>query len=258
MDNKKSYIFLIMVLAVYLVIILILKQTGILDKKVSYILFSDQTILRIEKNKYYIEKDFNVLKNKKFETYDYDKYIGIYNVKFDQKSYRVYDDKYNLIKFENNFIGIYDSKNKIQMNTNKIESLNEEDKLELNRLLSENNINSCSQFTKLQKKKINNGEKQKLYIYDISCDNLIDDDVFSIIYTSDKEEYNIIKINNVKKDNYYDSNSYYIEAILDFNNDNKDEIIIDTMISSQNGNPEREMFKFEKNKYIKTIIEKSK
>lgn len=256
MENKKSYIFLIIILAIYLVIALVLKKTGILDKKESYIVFSDQTIIRIEKNKLYTENDLDVLKEKKFDTYDYDEYLGKYNVKLDGKTYRVYDDKYNLIKFKNNFIGIYDPKNQTKINANKIENLNEYDRLQLNKIMNDKNLNTCTQFSKIEKKKLNNEKNDKLYIYDIACDNLIDNDVFSIIYTSDEENYDILKFNSVKKEKYYDSNSYYIEAILDFDNDKNDEIIIDTMISSQNGIPEREIFKQEKNKYIKLSIEK--
>lgn len=260
MNNKKVYITLIVIIIIYLGIVLGLYKLGIFDNKNSYIIFNDKTILSIEKNKYTYMNDNDIINKKKFAVYDYNEYLGEYNVKIDDNTYKVYDDNYNLVKFKTSFIAIYSPKNKVKMNTNKKESLSQEDFDILKKVLSENNIENYTYLLTAEKRQVKIDENKYIYVYNVSNSSIINNDnkYFSIIFTVDNNQYNVLKINVVDKEEYNNSKIYSIEAIIDMNNDEKDEIVINTFISSQNGTTEKEIYTYSDNKYQKIEVEKSK
>ena len=252
MNNKKTYIIFFIILSIYLGIVLILYKTDMLSPKISYIVFSDGSVLTIEKNKYKIEtENEDILKNKKFKVYDYNEYLGEYNVKFSENTYKVYDDKYNLIRFQNSFTATYSKKDKIKMNTSKFEPLNENDQEILKKITSKENIQSYSYLPVSQKRRINLEDGKQSYIYNISNQSIVntDDKFFSLVFITTDDDYQIIKMDVVNKEDYNKLVSSNIEALVDIDNDKIDEIIINTQIFSQNGEPTREIYKMKNNKY---------
>lgn len=252
MENKKSYVIIIVILVLYLIFALLIYKYGLFRKKTSFILFSDNVVLSIKKNKYnFSNLDSEILKKKKFLVYDYNKFLGKYNINFSDDMYRVYGDDYNLVAFENNFLAIYSDKDNIIMNTNNIEDLDSEDFKILDVILKENGIYSYESLSFAQKTKINANGKDNAYIYNVSNNDFMnsDDKFFSIVFIADKNRYDLIKFDVVNSDNLYYAKSYYIEALIDIGNNGNDELIIDTLISSQNGTPVREVYEYKDNAY---------
>jgi len=261
MNNKKTYIIFLIILTIYLGIVFVLYKTDALGPKTSYIVFNDGSVLTIEKNKYKIDtENEEVLKNKKLKVYDYNEYLGEYNVKFSENTYKVYDDKYNLIRFQNSFIATYSKKDTIKMNTSKFESLNAKDLEMLKEIINKENIQTYSYLPIEQKRQINVEDGKQTYIYSISNQSIVNNDekFFSIVFTATDGEYQIIKKDVANKEEYNRLVSYNIEALIDVDNDNTDEIVINTQIFSQNGEPTRELYKLKNNKYEIVELQKSK
>lgn len=259
MNNKKTYIIFLIILAIYLGIVLILYKKDAFSPKTSHIVFNDGSVLTIEKDKYNIEKENqDILKSKKFKVYDYNEYLGEYNVKFSENTYKVYDDKYNLIRFQNSFIATYSKKDTIKMNTSKFESLNANDLEMLKEIINKESIQTYSYLPIEQKRKINVEDGKQSYIYNISNQSIVNNDnkFFSIVFIATDRDYQIIKMDIVNKEDYNKLVSYNIEALIDVDNDNKDEIIINTQIFSQNGEPTRELYKQKNNKYQMVELQK--
>lgn len=250
MQGKKSYIILIIVLLIYLALTLVLFKLGFFDKKESYIVFNDITALKINKEKYEFIEQKDIPTDKKYDIYDYNKYVGNYNLNFKDNTYRIYDDNYNLIKLEKNFLAVYTKKEKIKINTNEVEELNQKDLEILSKVLEENNISAYTTLSTNQKIKLNIKNKN-LYLYNVSNDDYLNNDkeVFSIVFIGNEKEHYIIDVSKTEKNSMYSVPGYYINTIVDLNNDENDEIILDTQVYSQNGKPTRTIYTYKGNKY---------
>jgi hypothetical protein len=251
MEIKKSYIIVIAVLLVYVVIVLYLNKDQIFNETRQYIIFSDSQILEIDKGKYTYLKDFSKIKNLKFKIYDYTEYKGEYTVEYIDEKYRVFDDSNNPIKFKNDFLAIYSNNDNATLNTSETESLNENDKNIIKRMLEKQKISVSTTDVQGYKRKINVKKMDNAYIYNVSYNNITSDgnDIFSILFVSDGTEDIIVEKSVVSSENYINLKSYYINAIIDTDADENDEIILSTLSYSQNGEQEKIILKYDKKGY---------
>jgi|GEM_PF-6649902 len=250
MQGKKSYIVLIIILLTYLIVTLILFKFGFFDKKDSYIVFNDTTALRINKDKYEFIEQKDIPTDKKYDIYDYNKYVGNYNLNFKDNTYRIYDDNYNLIKLEKNFLAVYTKKEKIKINTNNVEELNQKDMEILNKVLKSNDIGTYTTLSTKEKIKLRIKNKE-MYLYNVSNDDYLNNDetVFSIVFIGNETEQYTINVSKTEKNNMYSVPGYFINVVADLNDDENDEIILDTQVYSQNGKPTRTIYTYKGNKY---------
>lgn len=243
---KKSLILLCVVVSIFLCLCFI----NFLGNRKSYVVFNDKSIIQISGKKYkFVDFKDRYLANKKFDVYDYNKYLGKYNIKFYDDRYKVFLKK-EVVKFNSAFIGIYSKKNKVKLNTNSIEELNISEKLFLNRVLSDNNIQFNGNLTVNEKHSING--KDGYYLYNVSFDSAMGNtnDLFSIVYISNLEDYSIIESSFVDNSHYNELVSYNIDAVIDLDGDSNDEIVISDLMFSQSGNSLKKIYKLNGNKYI--------
>jgi len=249
MENKKVYIIIIIVLAAYLLVILFLNKKES-NKDDNIIVFNDSTILKIDKNKLeYIEKIDNIDKYK-FDIYDYNDYIGKYNINYIDGKYRVFNEKNNLIKFEKDMIAIHS--NDITFNSNPIEELNYNDNIIIQKMLEKENLKKHEQYTIANKRKVNINKENQMYIYNVTYSEPINSDnsdYFSILFISNGEKYYFINKSVVKQEKFIELKSFYIDALVDLDNDGTDEIIIDTLSYSQMEGSKKSIYKLSKDKY---------
>jgi len=251
MEIKKSYIIIIVILLAYVGIVVYLNRKKIFDKTKEYIVFSDTQILEYDKGKIQYIKDFNKIKHLKFKIYDYTEYKGEYEISFIDERYRVFDENNTPIKFRNDFLALYTNNDEIKLNTNPQEILEENDNNIIKKVLEKEKISFPSVNLQGNKRKINLKNFEDAYLYNIAYNGSANssDDLFSILFVSNGKESIVIEKSNVTKDKYIDLKTYYVNAIIDFENDGNDEIIINTLSYSQSGGTGKNILKYENKKY---------
>ena len=75
-------------------------------------------------------------------------------------------------------------------------------------------------------------------------------ELFSIVYISNLEDYSIIESSFVDNSHYNELVSYNIDAVIDLDGDSNDEIVISDLMFSQSGNSLKKIYKLNGNKYI--------
>ena len=243
---KKSYIIVILALLAYAAIVLYLNKDKLFNDTKQYIIFSDSQILKIDKGTYEYLDSFTKIKNLKFKIYDYTEYKGEYKVEYIDEKYRVFDNNNNLIKFKNDFLAVYSTNDKAALNTSETETLDENDKSIIKRILEKQKINASATDVQGYKRKINVKNMNNAYIYNVSYNNVTTEgnDVFSILFVSDGKEDIIVEKSVVSGEKYIDLKSYYINALIDTDADENDEIILSLLSYSQNGRPEKIILKY--------------
>lgn len=255
MENKKSYLVIIIILALYVAIVLLLKKNNVFEPKNNYIIFSDEQILEINKDKYSFVEKIDNLQNLNFKVYDYTTYLGDYQVNYIDGKYRVFGEDNSAIKFNNDFLAIYSTDDSIKLNTSNTELLNENDNYIIDKILKQENINSSIDNIQGYKRIINiKGEKK--YLYNIT--NTDNNQLFSILFIWNENDSLLIDKSIVSKENYINLKSFYVNAIIDIDNDGTDEIILNTLSYSQMGGKTKSILRYDKQKYKNIEIEKSK
>jgi hypothetical protein len=133
--------------------------------------------------------------------------------------------------------------------------LNENDNYIIDKILKQENINSSIDNIQGYKRIINiKGEKK--YLYNIT--NTDNNQLFSILFIWNENDSLLIDKSIVSKENYINLKSFYVNAIIDIDNDGTDEIILNTLSYSQMGGKTKSILRYDKQKYKNIEIEKSK
>lgn len=227
---KKRYIIIFVLLAIYLILgLLLFTNKDIKNNNIEYLLIGNDIKLSLYNGKWDTIKD-NVF-DTKFYIYDNNKYKGVYEIKYHNDKMYLFDDYRNSIKLDGELIAT-SSKN-IEVKEFEINGITNTNNYIIKEIEKENKlkIENMEQFSINQKIVLdfdNDGKNEELYLLSnmFNMDvNQIEKALSYVLYVDNKKIQKIINL-AVNDNERFDSYSYYISGIIDYNNDKKYELII--------------------------------
>jgi len=259
---KKNYMIVFISMAIYfLVVFFLFNINSNSDKKVDefYLLFRDKKLIHFMNNEWNeLSNDNDIIYSNKFLVYEDNQYIGKYDVRINDKLY-LFDNNRDSIKIDGEFFAVATESEFgiIDYEIESIDNINDEHLMNIIKKykLKLNNINDLNINQKILLDFDNDNYIEELYfISNMFNSKNINNDGFSFVYYIDNKKnnviYNTIASNKDKLNSYF----YDIANIIDYDNDNKYEIIINHQQFSRAYPTCRSILKLEKNKYV---VEKS-
>ena len=225
---SKKYKILIAILIIYIVLMILIFGFGVF-KNETYIMIGTEEKLKYSHGKYedIKIKENNLYQGEKFDVYNDSKLEGKYILKYHNDKWHAFKDDYQFVKITQPIFAIKTNK-KYSVPKYQETNLNNSDLKILDGILTQEKVYNYN-LSNNQKVIIDldgDGKKEKLYI----VSNLFEDEsankYFSLVYYIKDGKINILKkqIGNANKK--FDLKYYYLEQLIDLNDDDKIEIII--------------------------------
>ena len=230
MTNKRTYIYLIIIMVVFAVVMFLVfaKPRLETENKSAVFIVGDNTVWKYDNNKWLnvtIKSSKKKLDWQTFNVYSNNKYIGDYLLLYDDKWY-VFSKKKKAINLDGELLAYQANYN---INILKFNSLNISADDYVYQVLSNNNIGLSSRFTTLSKTTIDfdgDGETEDFYLVSNAFSSDFNPEyVFSFVFmVKDGKIYEIY--NDVSKNEFYNGCKPYFKSFLDVNDDGIYEFIL--------------------------------
>lgn len=237
MKEKKKYIIVLVILAIYLVLIFVFNGKNIIRQNfdTSYIMVSPSTQWKYAKGTWGSVTNITDYSMEKFKIYVNNKPFGDYNVTYNDKFY-LFDDNRNSVSYNGNIIAVKGSLpiDVIYFEEEVIEPINDE----IKEALKEKKIKVKGDNIRARKVEIDmDGDQKKETIYIVS--NVFyateGENSFALLFTEKegKNKYIYEEIKDYKKT--LEMCTPFVEGIIDIDKDKKYEIIMGCEYFSNNG-----------------------
>lgn len=227
---KKRYIIIFTLLIVYFGLAFIIYKDDInTEPNKDQLFITNDVKLIFNDSKIKNLSTDDIPNNTKFYVYDNYKYKGKYYIRFFKDNIYLFDDNNNSISLDGDFVGL-SSKNKIKLkdydliNIEDVSSNKYIKKIEKEYNVAIDNQNSNNRKLSLDFDADN--ELEDLYFISNMYNVSENENGYSFVYYVDDGKMDVILDNVVKRNEKLDAYDYHISNIIDYNNDNKYEIII--------------------------------
>lgn len=230
MEEKKVYKTVIIGVIIYVIVMLaIFLPKYISDRRDNlYILSGEFIKIKYSGGNWSNIEDSDDYKLKEFEVYESDNYKGKYKILYTNKFY-LYDSNGKNTSYEGQLFA-YTGSLKLSVVTDMITEISESDKVIIQKVLDKLNINEYKNLNTFQKVSLDtdkDGITENIY----SISNYYTEDsldkVFSIVFTEENGNINILKEKVISADKIYEEPSYEINKVIDIKDDKKYEIMIE-------------------------------
>ena len=240
--NNKSYVIIISILIIYVLIMIIIGKSKLFEKKDYYVVMNNNVIWKYNDEWNVITKEKEkeeILEKTQFTIHYENKKIENYYLDYDI-IWKAHDSQFHLVNIKNNFFA-YSQGFEINMVDIKYQQMSSQDEEIIKPYLNKKGLNNYGNLTTKEKLiyDINNDGKQET-VYIIS-NNILGDNIattekfFHMVIL--KENNNLTTLAESIVNSKYDLKVYKVEAIIDYDNNKKYEIILNKKYYSQNGTP---------------------
>lgn len=237
MKEKKKYIIVFVILAIYILIIFLTNGKNIIRENFDsvYMMISPSTQWKFEKGNWTIATNIVDYSLKSFHTYVDNKPFGNYNVTYNNKFY-LFDDKRNSIKYDGNLIAIRGS---IPIDIINFKDEKIEPSIEVvSNALKEKNINASIENIRVRKIEIdldNDRQTENIYITSNVFYAKENEDSFALVFIVENNQIVYIYEEIEKYIKTLEMCTPYIQNIIDIDKDKKYEIVMGCEYFSNNG-----------------------
>lgn len=251
MENKKKVMIVVSILLVYFIIMIVLFGLDQLKNKFQKleILMAPDTYLKYENGHWKDVIETRDLLGHSYHVYDNHKFLYDGILQYTNDRWYAFDTQNQPLSLPDHFFA-YRGNMKVEIAQNyQVIDMSDDEIIEAKKFLKENKILFEPEFTKTQKISFDfnsDGIEEKIYIISNTLGMEEQKTYFSIAYLKTGEQLEPIILDI--SENMYDIPSLNLKEIIDYNNDQKYELIFEKIYFDQIGTC-HEIFEYEGNTY---------